>query len=98
AVVRRLAAELNGLPAIRDPGAVLLCPRDDDSGIVAFFRYAGRAEPVRVDVKTMGCQGASNGWAVRDTTRGTGPQLQATLLRLVPVLERMCGQAFADRL
>jgi len=97
-VLSRLVAEMNALPRIADPDAVRMCPRDSGAGIVAFFHYPGQEAPARVDVKTEGCGGASNGSVMRDTWRGTGPQLETTLSRLVPVLGRTCAQPFADTL
>jgi hypothetical protein len=85
ATIARLAAELDTLPRLRRG---IYCPMDDESAIVAIFRYRNApADPVQIHLK--GCRLVSNGQVARTAISPTGARLIRQLEALVATTRRI---------
>src|SRR5579862_4984692 len=71
AEVKRLAAELNGLPKAHGR---IACPMDDGSELVASFTYPDAA-PATVSVGLTGCRMVTNGRITRSASTAAGSRL-----------------------
>jgi hypothetical protein len=77
--VKRLTAELDGLPKLQ--GRVP-CPMDDGSEIAASFEYPHSA-PVEISVALTGCRMVSNRRLTRTADSATGSRLVDQLISLL---------------